>query len=1472
MYKKGLMIGLCIFLCACSSTEVSQNSASEETIADISTLKPHLSIIGEEVQDYSRSMQNKIQAHDASESKLKIVKSMPISEKDYTVMIYMVGSNLESRNGAATNDLREIEETDVDYNKNNVLVYAGGSRRWNSNISNMYNSVLDMSEAEEGRLLAQTETTADMGSANTLASFINYCTENYPAKHYGLICWNHGGGPVWGYGYDELFDNDSLLLQEMKEAMDQTVFGKEQKLDFVGFDACLMSTFEIANVWSNYAEYMIGSQETEAGAGWDYHFLHVLNETDDPKEIAARIVDTFGKYYEDNQTEFSHPDATLAALDLSCVEETGKAMDELFAGMQNAVENGEYAEINRKRADAKGFGLNGIKDLSESYDLIDIDDFCEKMKDILPDETANVQKAIRSLVAASSSNVDHAGGISLYFPGDNQELYSESQMVEHEISEQHEAFIDAYADSWNKSGEVDWHLGKGEYEGDEIILRLDASQYAATSQAYYTILRYNIFSGYSYAMCNVQAEIDEEGRIHVPQDPDMIYAITDLSEAEMPWAFKQTQASENGGTYTTINALLSTGHEFTDFDPDTDKNVTITVQMDNDSEDTMIKDVVSQENAAGLSGKGSIDVSHFRTIIDGAFGSYEPSRNEDGTMKPFYEWHSGGYLYRPLGLESSFRFKKKKATEFDHDFVCQILVKDVNGEMHAAELVNLPKKDETAQVQTNTAQGKMTFQIFDDYASLAGYEGTDEVLTIPEEVNGLPVKEIGSNAFDDADTLIEINVPSSVETICSLSIDSLDLLERINISEGLTEIQSDAINNCPALQEINLPSTLKVLGREAVSYTGLERIVLPGSLEKIGDVPFGENNYLKEIVLEDNPYYKTVDGVLFTKDGSRLIQYPVLHGETYEIPEGTKSIGYGAFAGASLTHVTFPESVETIENCAFFGCASLQGVILPESLQMVGERAFGKYTFSSSSNTEGAKEELHIGKNVSYIGAKAFNGLWVNGFNVDEENPVYANNGIFLTNRAKDTILEAPFGAERIIVVPEGITTLTKDIFEDLGSNHDFIFPDSAFRFADRIFDCSYETDDTGKTVYRYNVMLHCSEGSACEEYAQKYDIRYDYETDPDHLVFEEKEENGLVFRMYYDHAEIVGCESDEEILEIPATVDDLPVTVIDDYSTDIFDDPYSSTCRRLVIPATIEKINVEVLNDFYYLEELEVDEASEKYSVKDNVLFTKDGETLLFYPYHKLDESYTIPEGTKIVGKSAFGSNFYLQVIIFPSSLRTLEEDAMDNLFSLTEVNMNEGLEYIGNHAFGTTNFIIRLPKSIKHIGQTAFYLNCDQPELEIYDTIEFFGQSAFSASDEEQFLFGSDTIHIGPKTEINRLAFDGLLYKSFDVDPDNEIYSTNGELLLDKAGRKVILAASGLEGSVYIPEGVDTLDYSCFHHCNKVTDIYLPDSILDVSGAIKKYYDEDPHYHIRYHCHAGTDITKYLDSEGIEWIDDIK
>ena len=138
-------------------------------------------------------------------------------EKEYTVMVYIVGSNLESRYGAATNDMEEMRAAGLDFDRTNLLVYTGGSKRWVSNIPNTSNNVLDMSvdtRSQTDRIMAQTDSSADMGLPETLAEFINYCTTNYPARHYGLILWDHGGGPLWGYGSDELFKNDSLLLGE----------------------------------------------------------------------------------------------------------------------------------------------------------------------------------------------------------------------------------------------------------------------------------------------------------------------------------------------------------------------------------------------------------------------------------------------------------------------------------------------------------------------------------------------------------------------------------------------------------------------------------------------------------------------------------------------------------------------------------------------------------------------------------------------------------------------------------------------------------------------------------------------------------------------------------------------------------------------------------------------------------------------------------------------------------------------------------------------------------------------------------------------------------------------------------------------------------------------------------------------------------------------------------------------------------
>ena len=385
-----------------------------------------------------------------------------LSKKDYTVMVYIVGSNLESRYGAATNDIAEMKQSGLDYEKANLLVYTGGSRRWVSNIPSTRNSVLDMSKdisedpSEDGaeRIVAGTEVSADMGTSQTLTEFINYCTAYYPAEHYGLVLWDHGGGPLWGYGSDELFQNDSLLLEELRSAMDGTQFGPgataAAKLDWVGFDACLMGTLENAKLWKDYASYLVGSEELEPGRGWDYRFLGILNETDDAGEVVSGIVDSYGKYYEENRSQFFDPDVTLAALDLSKTDEVIGAADVLFEAMQKGISGGLYAQINQARSRAKAFGLSAAQSKEDAYDMIDLRDFAVKAGELFPEESGKLTEAVDSMVVRTSSNVEGAGGVSVYLPGDNrelygvaQELYAQSEMLSGDYGE----FVDAYTDS-----------------------------------------------------------------------------------------------------------------------------------------------------------------------------------------------------------------------------------------------------------------------------------------------------------------------------------------------------------------------------------------------------------------------------------------------------------------------------------------------------------------------------------------------------------------------------------------------------------------------------------------------------------------------------------------------------------------------------------------------------------------------------------------------------------------------------------------------------------------------------------------------------------------------------------------------------------------------------------------------------------------------------------------------------------------
>ena len=182
-----------------------------------------------------------------------------------TIMVYMCGTDLESNYGMATSDLNEMANATINPNKVNIIVYTGGCARWkNSVVSSNTNQIYRVKSGGVEKLQA------DLGSvpmtyADTLSSFITYTRKNYPADRYELILWDHGGGTLSGYGYDEKFrSSGSMMLYDIVKALKN---GGTQ-FDFIGYDACLMANLENAMAIEPFADYLIASEETEPGYGW----------------------------------------------------------------------------------------------------------------------------------------------------------------------------------------------------------------------------------------------------------------------------------------------------------------------------------------------------------------------------------------------------------------------------------------------------------------------------------------------------------------------------------------------------------------------------------------------------------------------------------------------------------------------------------------------------------------------------------------------------------------------------------------------------------------------------------------------------------------------------------------------------------------------------------------------------------------------------------------------------------------------------------------------------------------------------------------------------------------------------------------------------------------------------------------------------------------------------------------------------
>lgn len=210
------------------------------------------------------------------------------------------------------------------------------------------------------------------------------------------------------------------------------------------------------------------------------------------------------------------------------------------------------------------------------------------------------------------------------------------------------------------------------------------------------------------------------------------------------------------------------------------------------------------------------------------------------------------------------------------------------------------------------------------------------------------------------------SIPNTVVSIANEAFSYSWLLTSITIPNSVTAIGENAFRNCESLTSITLPNSVTAIGNYAFSSCkGLTSVVIPSTLTSIGLYAFADCKLLTEFYVDGaHPNYSAINGVLFNKSQTTLIQYPGGRKGVYTMPNTVTEIGIGAFFRCSgLTSVIIPNSLETIESCAFQYCSGLTNITIPNAVTSIGIYAFNGCNSLTS---------ITIPSFVKYIGYYAF--------------------------------------------------------------------------------------------------------------------------------------------------------------------------------------------------------------------------------------------------------------------------------------------------------------------------------------------------------------------------------------------------------------------------------------------------------------------------------------------------------------------
>ena len=634
------------------------------------------------------------------------------------------------------------------------------------------------------------------------------------------------------------------------------------------------------------------------------------------------------------------------------------------------------------------------------------------------------------------------------------------------------------------------------------------------------------------------------------------------------------------------------------------------------------------------------------------------------------------------------------------------------------------------------------YDIIDGGVVITKYLGSDcDTLEIPAEIDGLPVVGVAYLGYVNVNTLI---IPDSVKYLSEDWLCDTYGIESLTLGSGITAFD---VNMIPyTLKDITVSGDNKVFcSVDGVMYSkDMTKVVayppqkgdtyyVPESVSDISIFMGSEKfnslyAHINVVIPDGSENFITVDGVTYSGDMTKILWVDPEKTGSYTMPDSVTAIDEKAFEGSALESISISPNVTEIVYATFADCASLVSVEMPASVKSIGDMSFASCD---------SLESIDLSA-VERFGDRSFADCTsLNGIQLSDK--LYeADSGVFwgctaleaITIPASLTTVPASMFSDctslKQVNISEGVVTISRSAFAYSGIE-EFIAPASLCEiFPDAFYGCM----SLKKAVIDCNVRVipdNCF--NSCENL---------YE-----VVLGDNITHIKNYAFYH-------CPSIEKIT-LPDGLQSFDRTLTD-----------TAFCKN----------EANKVNGITYM---------------GNILISAD---------RSVTGKVVIPEGVEIIAADAFAGNTGITEVIFPSSLRIINEGAFINCKNLRKLDIPDGLEIIGDYAFSSTALeSLTLPASVTDIMYRSF-VNTPITEVDMPEKGVNLGLADFDA------------------TPWDKAQSDGIIYL------DNVLYEHRGTVTAPTA--------------ITIKDGTKSIASHAFSNEYNITSVTMPDSVEVLSPAV--------------------------------------